>query len=378
MKSVWRRLSEIQSLSALSRSLSLSRRNSVTPIIPDSYPPSESLNLRPDGIPPLFIPPTNQNSTGDITSSPRRDTAVSARVGSAGLVSARADSARLVSAVLGFRTPFEPVQGVASIDNSLDTEPEEGPVIENSKYNYSPFIPFDHRESQSRESPDNLVSKPRYNNMIFFDPEENSDSPRGTGDQRRKKFLTVISANSILPHASPSTSPSKQTEIPATVIQNTYQQSLKKMKDILLGIENLRYDKNEIIEACQYARQFKGIMNGRDGVIRELKRKNSELVKDEIEAKFERLKTISFLFQQKCSENNIFSGRDENSLKSQYKFANGKNNRPGLRLTYITDEVLKMYERHNEATAVELSARPAAPIISSSPRSRRSPKLSPR
>ena len=374
MKSVWRRLSEIQSLSALSRSLSFSRRNSVTPIIPDSYPPSESLNLRPDGIPPLFIPPTNQNSTGDITSSPRRDTAVSARVGSAGLVSARADSARLVSAALGFRMPVEPVQDVASIvnpNNSLDKEPEEGPVIENSKYNYSPFIPFDHSECQSPESPDNLVSKPRYNSMIFFDPKENSDSLSDARDQRRKKFLTVISsASSISPHASPSTSPGKQTEISNDDIQNTYQQSLIKMKFILLEIENLKYDKNEIIEACQYARQFKGIMNGRDGVIGKLRIKYSESRDNEIEAKFERLKEISFLFQQKCSENNIFSGRDENSLKSQYKFANGKNNRPGLRLAYIPDEAFEMYKSHIEATAVELSARPAAPIISSSPRSR--------
>ena len=362
MKSVWRRLSEIQSLSALSRSLSFSRRNSVTPIIPESYPPSESLNLRPDGIPPLFIPPTNQNSTGDITSSPRRDTAVSARVGSAGLVSARADSARLVSAVLGFRTPFEPAQVPAQIhpDDSLDEEPKIEPVIANLKYESSPFIPFDHREIQSRESPDNLVSKPRYNDMIFFDPKENSDSPRGSGDQRRKKFLTVISANSILPHASPSTSPGKQTEISDDDIQNTYQESLKKMKEILLQIQELEYSKEEIIEACQYARQFKGIMNGRDGVIGELKNKYPKLGDDKIDKKFERLKIISSVFQQECFKKDIFSGRDENSLKSQYKFANSKNNRPGLRLAYIPDEAFEMYKRHNEAAAVELSATPAA------------------
>ena len=131
--------------------------------------------------------------------------------------------------------------------------------------------------------------------MIFFDPKENSDSPRDISDQRRKKFLTVISANSILPHASPSNSPSKQTEISNDDIQNTYQQSLIKMKFILLEIENLKYDKNEIIEACQYARQFKGILSGRDSVIAELK-KDSALGDKEIEAIPAILGTLSIPF----------------------------------------------------------------------------------
>ena len=269
----------------------------------------------------------------------------------------------IIVADLGFPpNPSEPAQFPAMIDleNSLDEELKLDPVIANSKYESSPFIPFDHREIQSRESPDNSHPQPRYDSMIFFDPEENTKSSSDPKDQRRKKFLTVISANSISPHASPSTSPSNQTDISATVIQNTYRESLIKMKFILLEIENLRYDKNEIIEACQYARQFKGIMNGRDGVIGELRNKYSALDENKIKEKFERLKTISSLFQQKCFKKDIFSGRDENSLKSQYKFANGKNNRPGLRLAYIPDEALEMYERHNEAAAVELSARPVA------------------
>jgi hypothetical protein len=203
--------------------------------------------------------------------------------------------------------------------------------------------------------------------MIFFDPKENSDSPRDQSDHRRKKFLTVISANSISPHASPSTSPHKQTDISNDDIQNTYQQSLIKMKDILLEIEKLEYSKAEIIEACQYAKEFKGIMNGMAGVIGKLKIKNPRLSEDEITDKFERLKLISSLFQQKCKDNQIYSGRDENSLRSQYKFADGKNNRPGLRLTYIPQEALEMFKNH-DGNAVELSATPAVAIINTSPR----------
>ncbi len=227
-------------------------------------------------------------------------------------------------------------------------------------FEHSLHYPFDHFKSQSPETADNSDLQPRYNNMIFFDPKENIDPPRDQADQRRKKFLTVISTNSISPPASPSPSPSTQTDISATVIQNTYQQSLNKMKDILLEIEKLQYSKAEITEACQYARQFKGIMNGRDGVIGELRNKYSALDENKIEAKFERLKTISLLFQQKCFDKDIFSGRDENSLKSEFKFANGKNNRPGLRLTYIPDAAFKMYEIHSEIRAVVVSVAPAA------------------
>lgn len=272
----------------------------------------------------------------------------------------------IIVADLGFPPNLvEPDQALAWIvpDDSLYEKSKLNPVIEISKYHHSQFYPFDHLKSQSPETADNSNLQPRYNNMIFFDPKENIDPPRDQADQRRKKFLTVISANSILPRASPSPSPSKQTEISETAIQNTYQQSLIKMKDILIEIENLRYDKNEIIEACQYARQFKGIANGRDGVIAELQ-KDSALCEDEIKAKFERLKTISFLFQQKCFQKDIFSGRDENSLKSEFKFANGTNNRPGLRLTYIPDKAFEMYKRHNAAVAVELSATPAAARMS--------------
>ena len=357
----------LESLRSLSFSV-LSRRlfSSSRRVNPGGISPSTAGNGRPINVSSLLL---NELEGGSGANYTERSLSMSQR------------ARPIIVADLGFPpNRVEPAPVPAKIDpnDSLDEEIKLDPVIANSKYESSLFIPFDHREIQSRESPDNLVSKPTYNNMIFFDPKENSDSLSDARDQRRKKFLTVISsASSISPHASPSTSPGKQTEISNDDIQNTYQQSLKKMKEILLKIQNLEYSKEEIIEACQYEQKFKGIMNGRDGVIEEL-RKNSALDDYKIKAKFERLKTISFLFQQKCSENNIFSGRDENSLKSQYKFANGKNNRPGLRLTYITDEVLKMYERHNEATAVELSARPAAPIISSSPRSRRSPKLSPR
>jgi hypothetical protein len=199
--------------------------------------------------------------------------------------------------------------------------------------------------------------------MIFFDPKENSDSPRDQSDHRRKKFLTVISANSISPHASPSTSPHKKTDISNDDIKNIYQQSLNKMKVILIEIENSGYNKEEIIEACQYARQFKGIMNGRDGVIGQLRTKNPGLSENEITGKFERLMVISSLFQQKCKDNQIYSGRDENSLKSKYKFANGINNRPGLRLTYIPKEAFEMYKKHITASAVVVSARPKASRI---------------
>jgi hypothetical protein len=137
----------------------------------------------------------------------------------------------------------------------------------------------------------------------------------------------------------------------------------KKMKVILIEIENSGYNKEEIIEACQYARQFKGIMNGRDGVIGHLRTKNPGLSEDEITGKFERLMVISSLFQQKCKDDQIFSGRDENSLKSEYKFANGINNRPGLRLTYIPQEALEMFKKHNATQAVEFSATPAFAII---------------
>jgi nitrate/nitrite-specific signal transduction histidine kinase len=86
--------------------------------------------------------------------------------------------------------------------------------------------------------------------------------------------------------------------------------------------------------------------------------------------KFERLKVISSLFQQKCWKKEIFSGRDENSLKSQYKLsANGINNRPGLRLTYIPQEALEMFEKHITASAVEVSATPAFAIINTPLRS---------
>ena len=227
-------------------------------------------------------------------------------------------------------------------------------------FEHSLHYPFDHFKSQSPETADNSDLQPRYNNMIFFDPKENIDPPRDQADQRRKKFLTVISANSISPRALPSPSPGKQSVISDDDIHNTYQQSLIKMKDILIEIEKLQYSKAEITEACQYAREFKGIMNGRDGVIGELRNKYSELDEDKIEAKFERLKTISLLFQQKCFKKDIFSGRDENSLKSQYKFADGKNKRPGLRLTYIPNEAFEMYKQHSTARAVEFSAAPAA------------------
>ena len=324
-------------------------------VIPEGTSPSTAVNFRPNDVPvlPLTELGRGDSSTNIAIISSQRNQPVPNPI---------------IVADLGFPpNPFEPPQEVAAqlnFDSSLGEELELEPVIANSKYESSPFIPFDHREIQSRESPDNLVSKPRYNNMIFFDPKENNGLSSDPKDQRRKKFLTVISsANSISPHASPSTSPSKQTDISATVIQNTYQESLNKMKFILLGIENLRYDKNEIIEACQYAQQFKGILSGRDSVIAKLK-KDSTLNDKEIIAKFERLKTISLFFQQKCSENNIFSGRDENSLKSQYKFANGNNNRPGLRLAYIPDEAFEMYKQHSTATAVELSATPAAAKMS--------------
>ena len=325
-------------------------------VIPEGTSPSTAVNFRPNDVPvlPLTELGRGDSSTNIAIISSQRNQPVPNPI---------------IVADLGFPpNPFEPPQEVAAqlnFDSSLGEELELEPVIANSKYESSPFIPFDHREIQSRESPDNLVSKPRYNNMIFFDPKENNGLSSDPKDQRRKKFLTVISsANSISPHASPSNSPRKQTDISATVIQNTYQQSLKKMKDILLEIEKYGYKKNEIIEAYQYARQFKGIMKGRDGVIRELKRKNSELFIDEIEAKFERLKEISFRFQQECFKKEIYSGRDENSLKSQYKFADGKNKRPGLRLAYIPDEAFEMYKRHNEAAAVIFSARPDAARMS--------------
>jgi hypothetical protein len=110
-------------------------------------------------------------------------------------------------------------------------------------------------------------------------------------------------------------------------------------------------------------------MNGMTGVIGQLRTRNSGLSEDEIMDKFERLKLISSLFQQKCKDNQIYSGRDENSLKSQYKLsANGINNRPGLRLTYIPQEAFEMFKNHNATNAVELSARPAAAIIITSPR----------
>jgi hypothetical protein len=256
------------------------------------------------------------------------------------------------------------VQAQINLDNSFGTEPEVELVIENSKYNYSPFIPFDYHKSQSPENPDNSHWQPRYDNMIFFDPKENSDSPSDQTDYRRKKFLTVISANSISPPASPSPSPHKQTIISNDDIQNNYQKSLNTMKLTLIEIEKMSYPKAEIIEACQYARQFKGIMYGRDGVIKKLKYNYPQLKNEAIELRFEKLKNISSLFQKKCWDNKIYSGRDENSLKSEYKLsAEGKNNRPGLRLTYIPQEALEMFKNHNatQAQAVVLSVKPDTP-----------------
>ena len=354
MKSFGNNLSRSLSFSALFKRLSSSSRR----VNPEGIPPLTSVNGRPNNVSPLqltelIVSPsannTQRSQSSQINQSSQRN---------------QPDPNPIVVADLGFSpNPDELNLELAHLNTGspLNNESKREPVTKKSEYESSPFIPFDHRESQSTKSPDNLHSQPRYNDMIFFDPEENSDSLSDIRDQRRKKFLTVISsANSILPHASPSTSPGKQTEISNDDIQNTYQQSLIKMKVILIEIENSGYSKNEIIEACQYARQFKGIMNGRDGVIGELRNKYSALDENKIKEKFEKLKTISFLFQQECFKKDIFSGRDENSLKSQYKFANGKNNRPGLRLAYIPDEAFEMYKRHNEAAAVELSARPVA------------------
>jgi hypothetical protein len=345
MQSFWSNLSKLRIIPRLSRRSSVSRVH----VMPELHSP-------PQAVPSLLLAHTDSNLTNEGESNTAR-----------ALDSTRLCSARVSAEIVYGPVAAEPSADLARIDpnDSFGAEPQEEPVIEISKYNFSSFIPFDCHKSQSPEIPDNSHWQPRYDNMIFFDPKENSDSPRDQSDHRRKKFLTVISANSISPHASPSTSPHKQTDISNDDIQNTYQQSLIKMKDILLEIEKLEYSKAEIIEACQYAKEFKGIMNGMAGVIGKLKIKNPRLSEDEITDKFERLKLISSLFQQKCKDNKIYSGRDENSLKSQYKLsANGINNRPGLRLTYIPQEAFEMFKNHNatQARAVEFSVKPEASL----------------
>jgi hypothetical protein len=321
---------------------------------------------RPENVPVLSL-----TELGRGGSSAKRIAPDSARVVSVRSGSDRLDSTRLrISAEIVYGpVPVEPpqVQAQINLDDYLDTEPEVELVIENSKYNYSPFTPFDYSKSQSPESPDNSHWQPRYDNMIFFDPKENRDSPRNQTDHRRKKFLTVISANSISPHASPSTSPQKNQDPSRNEIDDTYKQSLNKMKNILEEIEKVGYSKVEILEACNYAKEFKGIMYGEDGVISKLKTNHPKSSENQIREKFEKLKLISSLFQQKCKDNQIYSGRDENSLRSQYKFADGKNNRPGLRLTYIPQEALEMFKNH-DGNAVELSSTPAVAIINTSPR----------
>jgi hypothetical protein len=327
MQSFWSNLSKLLIIPRLSR-FSSSRVHEM-PSSDDNNPG------RPNGIPSLLIPSRELTNTGGDNSTRRTPSS----------------KLPLVSAALVHAREFNP-------SNSKE-----------SNYNHSLLTPFDYPKSQSPESPDNSHWQPRYDNMIFFDPKENSDSPRDLSDHRRKKFLTVILVNSISTPASPSTSPHKQTDISNDDIQNTYQQSLIKMKIILLQIERLGYLKGEIIEACQYARQFKGIMYGADGVISKLKTNYPESPENQIMDKFERLKLISSLFQQKCKDNQIYSGRDENSLKFQYKLsANGINNRPGLRLTYIPDKAFEMFKNHDATNAVELSATPAVAIIDTSPR----------
>jgi hypothetical protein len=155
--------------------------------------------ILPDHIPNFLIPRNDSNNEGGSTL-PRSLKVV---LGQNELSCDVNLSAEFVFAPRPAEPPADLANNNHHRDISFGSDPDEESVIEISKYNFSLLTPFDCPKSQSPESPDNSHLHPRYEGMIFFDPQENCDSPRDQSDHRRKKFLTVISANSISTPASP-------------------------------------------------------------------------------------------------------------------------------------------------------------------------------
>ncbi len=133
----------------------------------------------------------------------------------------------------------------------------------------------------------------------------------------------------------------------------------------------------EVIKlAIKYAREFKGIGNKKAEIQKKIKDENPSFSDEEINKKFNIYKKISAIFQTKCKEADILSGRDEDSLKIQFKIGpNRINNRPGLRLRFIPDDIFNelvtppsspksINAKHDSASPVTISIQPShSPLV---------------